>query len=754
MACENVLKTMRKGRETLLTLLEAFVYDPLIDWTVGGEVLAGTSFGGISTSSSRQSKKDLEKEVTLSMFNVRCTEIKVEWNENKDDILKNIPILFANFSVWRDIHKKITETEDYLQDLHQQMALVKEAEAHGANKHSLYNLPSRYEIYCKTQEAMKTAKKDIDKIMNEAENHIASYLEALKLLESPQFARWVADLKVPGNDMNIFDLVKEFLHNAGKNDVITQCEQSESDVEQLSKLQNLSIRRCLQLLQEYNAILTQCPKSYIENHRMNLFLKWSKFMLDTKTVESCDVVYEKFRLFLDLSNAKHTLQFSYSLEAFYKETIAQVNKLYEDLTKIRSQESSVTLEKLYTNARLGVSTFLNCEKGATSAFEFVIANDLVLLNKNFLTLETAASRSGDMLIKLTSRDGDWFLDELVLNSTRVVEMINNLPLKQDGEDERFLKIINGIKNANNIYKGLHELHFNFHTIILPESMKKIQSEESTVIQMITDLGNLIGELGTTIPEMIAQLEKILSCLFMQMDINPSYELVLERVATIRIKFQSLVQTQSDVLSSGKMLLMGFNGLFDKLSQEMHNLVNTLGNLDIPISWRKLDQVKEAKSIAAHIFNPKVHEILEDIFLLKRLQAISEFFGLTLEMCQSFKGNKHIVFSDEQLVKPVRQFIADFISKQLLGITTEAVAYTVCFLLQNLSLDVTHEIEHKDIGAESKVPLDELCHKAWNYLLKQGVFTQNLVSQASGFSTNLKNAWEKIQEPKKIELKLA
>lgn len=74
---------MRKGRETLLTLLEAFVYDPLIDWTVGGEVLAGTSFGISSNMNTRQSKKDLEKEMTLSMFNVRCTEMKVDWNENK-----------------------------------------------------------------------------------------------------------------------------------------------------------------------------------------------------------------------------------------------------------------------------------------------------------------------------------------------------------------------------------------------------------------------------------------------------------------------------------------------------------------------------------------------------------------------------------------------------------------------------------------------------------------------------------------------
>lgn len=77
---------MRKGRETLLTLLEAFVYDPLIDWTVGGEVLAGTTFGGVAKvaeAGKRQSKKELEREVTLAMFHVRCTEMKVEWLENK-----------------------------------------------------------------------------------------------------------------------------------------------------------------------------------------------------------------------------------------------------------------------------------------------------------------------------------------------------------------------------------------------------------------------------------------------------------------------------------------------------------------------------------------------------------------------------------------------------------------------------------------------------------------------------------------------
>lgn len=370
-------------------------------------------------------------------------------------------------------------------------------------------------------------------------------------------------------------------------------------------------------------------------------------------------------------------------------------------------------------------------------------------------MEITAHRSGDWLIKLTSRDGDWFLDDLVMNSCRAVELINNLPINRCCcDDERFVRTVNAIKISNNIYKALHDLNFNFHTIILPEGMKKIQSEDGSVKEMIDELNQIINSIGVPIPEVVIELEKILTCLLMQMDIGVSYELLLDKLSDLKTSFQLLIPPQTEQLSPGKMLLMGFNGLFEKLRQEMSSLVTTLTNLDIPIAWRKLDQVKEAKSISAHIYNASVMKILEDIFFLKKLQAMFDVFKLCKDMCESFKPNDSlIVYNDEQLIKPIRQFIADFISQQLLGVTTENIAYIVCFLLQYLGLDVTHQIEQKDIGAESKVPLDELCQKGWSYLLKNNVFTQNILSQASSLETNLKLAWEKIQEPKKLEHKL-
>lgn len=70
---------MRRGRETLLTLLEAFVYDPLVDWTAGGEVgFAGAVYGGGGQQAdNKKSKREMERDITRSLFSSRVAEIKV-----------------------------------------------------------------------------------------------------------------------------------------------------------------------------------------------------------------------------------------------------------------------------------------------------------------------------------------------------------------------------------------------------------------------------------------------------------------------------------------------------------------------------------------------------------------------------------------------------------------------------------------------------------------------------------------------------
>lgn len=447
---------------------------------------------------------------------------------SREALLVEAASLKVHLNSWLTLNKTVIETEDCLKDLHQQLALLKEAEAHSANKHPLYSLPNRYESYRKTKEAVNTAKKDLENLISECEMHLQRYGTALKALEGPQCSQWIAELSLNPDleGFRVFDLVREFLQNAGQMMMIEQCEQSENDVAHLSQQQNLTVKKCLQMLQEYVSVLSHCPMSLLENHRMNLILKWSKYLSSSNDLIACDAVYQQYYAFVEMNNSPHIkpiVEFSYRLNLLYTEAATQTAKFYEELAKIKSPECTLALETMYTNARIGVSSFLSREKGALKAFQFVIVSELVLLNQNFLTLETAAHRSGDWLIKLTSRDGDWFLDELVLNSNRAVELINNLPILQNltPEDASFSKTISGVQMANNLYRGLQELYFNYHTIILPESMKKIQNEEPSVIQMVTELNNLILSIGTSVADLINQLEKIMPCILMQMEMMVS-----------------------------------------------------------------------------------------------------------------------------------------------------------------------------------------------------------------------------------------
>lgn len=88
LTCEQVLTILRKERETLLTLLEAFVYDPLVDWTplqeagvpgvIGHQVLLAIYGAG------RMAEyRNTSYQLAVRMFVVRLKELERQWIENK-----------------------------------------------------------------------------------------------------------------------------------------------------------------------------------------------------------------------------------------------------------------------------------------------------------------------------------------------------------------------------------------------------------------------------------------------------------------------------------------------------------------------------------------------------------------------------------------------------------------------------------------------------------------------------------------------
>lgn len=85
-SCEDILKILRRGRETLLNLLEAFVYDPLIDWTQSEDAAFPLAMRATAEQAGRPSRKEMEKEVASGMLVIRLAESGPQWQRNRWDI--------------------------------------------------------------------------------------------------------------------------------------------------------------------------------------------------------------------------------------------------------------------------------------------------------------------------------------------------------------------------------------------------------------------------------------------------------------------------------------------------------------------------------------------------------------------------------------------------------------------------------------------------------------------------------------------
>ncbi|KOC68709.1 Serine/threonine-protein kinase SMG1 [Habropoda laboriosa] len=759
LACEHTLRVMRRGRETLLTLLEAFIYDPLVDWRAG----ADNSIASYGACQARArctgiGRKQLEQELTRAMFAVRTAEMRAEWLANRDELVKIFPSLCHHLNCWVEATDASRQCQDLLQDRHQQLALVKEAQAMGRS-HLLYSVIKRYNSFKRARDAHEKAKAGLKEKIDDCEKQINMHNMALAAIRGPQLGQWLSELGTSTNpeDHVVFDLVKEFLQNAGQSQMIVQCEQSENELTQLATQQSILIRSCLDLLSQYSAICSLYPLSSMSQHRTVLYHAWSNKLLNSGSVEACREVMAQFENTFDPIKSSNNQQvqqiitFSYQMQAILNEANERLKKAYERMVSEGLPESVTRIEKAYGESRVQIQSFLRREKGAEKALECVNITALCALNKRYLMMEGAAKCAGDCLVDLTSREGDWFLDEMRLMSSLIAELVSLIPeCHKTNNDPKISLILKCLRGSDCIYKGLQELNYNFHTIILPEAMKTIITEEPTVIRMIGELTEIIVSSGVPLGEILGQLEMHLRFTVMEMD-SP-HAMIQNVVNNMRIRFEALLSrpaeiqepNQDEALTPGQMLLMGFNGLFEKLQMEGNGLIATLSTLEIPHSWRKIDQIREAKEMSAPIFNKTACQVLEDIFLVKRLHTIQEFFLMCRDIATAFKGGLANVYDDERLNKPIRIFTADYVSRQLLGVTSQTLAIALCFLLQRLGLSVTTEIEQRDIGAESKVSIEELCRKVVDLCLKRGLFSGPVLAQASALSSTLESAWRRKQ----------
>lgn len=740
LTCEHVLRVLKSGQETLLTLLEAFVYDPLIDWTPlneGGYTGAVYGGGRELASETKQSKKDLEREVTCCMFKVRMVEVQQQWLENKKILLKELEELLKMIEGWQKEKVKLKTIQQNLQERHSQLSLLKETE--GQPNHSLFTLGFRYSKHIQVLTAKQAVTTALQARIQECDDQISNFQAVMVALKSPDMAKWIREVGMrPKEDVcQVFDLIKEFLQNAGQNQMVQQCVQSEREVGELCCQQTQMTSALLDMLRQYWEICRQYPASSLASHRSSLYKKWCQELLEDMSPTKCQQLIEQIRQSVATTDEtmREAAMFSAGLHRHYGEAEAALRRASER-AKSLPPHPGYDLE----------TTRLDSQ-----AVEAVILTALCALNKRFLMMESAATSAGDCLLNLTSREGDWFLEDMVLMASTALNLVPLIPsLSQEGLDSNISTAIKCLQASFAQYSALQEVDTNFTNIILVEAMQGLQCEEPSVLNMVERLESVVTGVAQPLSELSNQLHRHLRFIIMGME-SP-HETCLATVMTLQSEFVKLLEPADQLqLTQGEMLLMGFDGLFTNVNRGRDTLLQSLSSLQSPPAWRIIDQIREAKTYyTAPICIDKTKDVLEAMFFVKRLDTITEVLRMVASDARGFRaepGAPPVPHDPESLSKPVRRYIADYISYQLLGIFSLSMATTICLLLQANGLDVTGAVEQKDIGAQSRVPLEDLCKKMVEQL------SRSSVREASGLVSQREAAWRQGHLKSRLEREL-
>ena len=215
------MTTLRQGKETLLTLLEAFVYDPLLDWINNETGIIASFYGGGGTDKNKNSsafanqseanenkiqmqqknekekRKNMEKKMTHRLYAIRLIENRSLMQKNYDSLIKIISTMESCINSIGDSMEKRIEREKTIR-LHEQakIYLDESLTLHGennkatknTNQHPVYTLHDRYAEYLHFNNNSKTICSLIDAQVE--------YYEKLSLghIDSIEFVTYFSEL--------------------------------------------------------------------------------------------------------------------------------------------------------------------------------------------------------------------------------------------------------------------------------------------------------------------------------------------------------------------------------------------------------------------------------------------------------------------------------------------------------------------------------------------------------------------------------
>jgi len=185
-ACENVTRVLRSQKETLLTLLEAFVYDPLVDWT-----------GDIKTQN-EEFKMDLA--VTLNLLSTRIFELQPNFDTNIASLEEKLTRVCNSVAVMSEAMRELNSLESAVESKITQLDGIKQSASKISS--TLSNTNNSLEATQRKSTQLANMRSDMHQLMDNALQRCNTqqefHLKTIVVVLGPSIAK-LKQVEQPGN---------------------------------------------------------------------------------------------------------------------------------------------------------------------------------------------------------------------------------------------------------------------------------------------------------------------------------------------------------------------------------------------------------------------------------------------------------------------------------------------------------------------------------------------------------------------------
>ena len=560
-SCEHTLRVLRKGRETLLTLLEAFVYDPLVDWTpglVGG--LAGAMYGGQGPAEG-QDKREMEHSLTFSMLGVRVTEMKGAWLDNMSDMLAAFLQVEESLGVWLEGSLALSKRGEELTSMHRAMSMLKEAEVHPG--HRLHTLLDIYQTQKSIETGMVAARQQVVIFTGECDKMTVLHQRALASISGPQLAKWGQDVSglLEHVHINSSATVTQFLENAGQRELLGQYQATETDVVSCIRRMADETRRALEQLNVYNAITSLYPGQAKVQHRVNMYSIWGNKLLESTNIETCDLIAVEFANLFSAQQSReremktqHVLSINHQFDKWNSDIMANIQRLYQRMMTegIMKQGKQGVLNELGKIREMILNQLNHSDSGVRPE---------TLICFFLKSLLTSAKKWSDIEKSLSEDAHDGLVEALILEAGVVTTMLDSGDLLSIVHRNPHVTVLESLAS---VLKSLDNLKASFCTIVMPEGIKNILHDDTSVLEMCDMIEDIISSGGLALEEVKHETRLHTRCCMLAM--QSSHLAAVELVSAMRHRYHQLISSAgaSDNMNTGQVCsaVMTHNNIFN------------------------------------------------------------------------------------------------------------------------------------------------------------------------------------------------